>query len=133
MGAVHISMVKLDAVGKHFPKEGEVLSQYKALESAYLDGMREILSEVAAKRHLEIWGIRSNNPPIRKAGEESNHAIERLCGSLNEDQLKLYGLMEEATIFEQGLEEEEAFVIGFLEGYRFLKELQRSGGGLTLV
>ncbi|GGG15426.1 hypothetical protein GCM10010912_69850 [Paenibacillus albidus] len=34
---------------------------------------------------------------------------------------------------EQGLEEEEAFVVGFLEGYRFIKELQRSGGGLTLV
>lgn len=32
---------------------------------------------------------------------------------------------------EQGLEEEEAFIVGFLEGYRFLKELQRSGGACS--
>ncbi|OMD35511.1 hypothetical protein BSK56_32875 [Paenibacillus borealis] len=38
-----------------------------------------------------------------------------------------------AVSIEQGLEEEEAFVVGFLEEYRFIKELQRSGGGLTLV
>ncbi len=133
MGACRISMVKMDTVGKHFPKKRETLSEYAALENAYLDGMREILSEVAARRHLEIWGIRSNNPHIRKASEESSYAIERLHSSLNEIQRELYGLMEEATSAEQGLEEEEAFVVGFLEGYRFIKELQRSGGGLTLV
>ncbi|WP_167345569.1 DUF6809 family protein [Paenibacillus riograndensis] len=123
----------MDTVGKHFPKKRETLSEYTALENAYLDGMREILSEVAARRHLEIWGMRSNNPHIRKASEESSYAIDRLRSSLNETQCELYGLMEEAMSTEQGLEEEEAFVIGFLEGYRFIKELQRSGGGQTLV
>lgn len=133
MGACRISMVRMDTVGKHFPKKRETLSEFAALENAYLDGMREILSEVAARRHLEIWGKRSNNPHIRKANEESSYAIERLHGSLNENQRELYGFMEEAMSTEQGLEEEEAFVVGFLEGYRFIKELQRSGGGLTLV
>ncbi|NOU78230.1 hypothetical protein GC101_04985 [Paenibacillus sp. LMG 31459] len=117
---------------KHFPKKREMLSEFEALENAYLDGMREILSEVAARRHLEIWGMRSNNPHIRKVNEESSYAINRLHSSLNETQRELYGFMEEAMNTEQGLEE-EAFVIGFLEGYRFIKELQRSGGGLTLV
>lgn len=41
--------------------------------------------------------------------------------------------MVEAMSTEQGFQEEEAFVVRFLEGYRFIKELQRSGGGLTLV
>lgn len=49
------------------------------------------------------------------------------------DRRELYGFMEEAMNVGQDLEEEEAFVVGFLEGYRFIKELQRSGGGLTLV
>ncbi|KHL95884.1 hypothetical protein QW71_09760 [Paenibacillus sp. IHB B 3415] len=133
MGACRISMVRMDTVGKHFPKKRETLSEYAALENAYLDGMREILSEVAARRHLELWGIRSNNPHIRKANKESSYAIDRLHSSLNETQRELYGFMEEAMSAEQGLEEEEAFIVGFLEGYRFIKELQRSGGGLTLV
>ncbi|MDF9759251.1 hypothetical protein OKW24_001024 [Peribacillus simplex] len=34
---------------------------------------------------------------------------------------------------EPALEAEKAFLVGFLEGYRFIKEPQRSGGGLTLV
>jgi hypothetical protein len=123
----------MDTVGKHFPKKRETLSEYAALENAYLDGMREILSEVAARRYLEIWGMRSNNPHIRKASNDSSYAIDRLYSSLNETQLGLYGSMEEAMSTEQGLEEEEAFLVGFLEGYRFIKELQRSGGGLTLV
>ncbi|OMF25617.1 hypothetical protein BK133_21235 [Paenibacillus sp. FSL H8-0548] len=133
MGVCRISMVKMDTVGKHFPKKRETMSEYEALENAYLDGMREILSEIAARRYLEIGGMRSNNPHIRKASEESSYAIQRLHSSLNETQHKLYGRMEEAMNTEQGLEEEEAFVVGFLEGYRFIKELQRSGGGLTLV
>ncbi|MEK4037700.1 hypothetical protein NYE44_01000 [Paenibacillus sp. FSL L8-0493] len=58
-------------MGKHFPKKRETFSEYAALENAYLDGMREILSEVAARKHLEIWGMRSKNPHIRKANEES--------------------------------------------------------------
>ncbi|OMF25625.1 hypothetical protein BK133_21275 [Paenibacillus sp. FSL H8-0548] len=133
MGAFRISMVKMDTVGKYFPKKRETMSEYEALENAYLDGMREILSEVAARRHLETWGMRSNNPYIRKASEDSSYAIERLHSSLNETQCELYGLMEEAMSTEQGLGEEEAFVVGFLEGYRFIKELQRSGGGQTMV
>lgn len=133
MGVCRISMVRMDTVGKHFSKNKETLSKYEELENAYLDGMREILSEVAARRHLEIWGMRSNNPHIRMANEESSHAIERLHSSLNDTQRELYGFMEEAMSLEQGLEEEEAFIVGFLEGYRFIKELQRSGGGLTLV
>ncbi|QUL55202.1 hypothetical protein KDC22_00995 [Paenibacillus tritici] len=133
MGAYRISMVRMDTMGKHFAKNRETLSEYAALENAYLDGMREILSEVAARKHLEIWGMQSNNPHIRKANEESSYAIGRLHSSLNETQRELYGFMEETMNTEQGLEEEEAFVIGFLEGYRFIKELQRSGGGLTLV
>lgn len=133
MGSCRISMVRMDTVGKHLPKKRETLSEYAALENAYLDGMREILSEVAARRHLEIWGMRSNNPHIRMANEESSHAIDRLHSSLNEAQRELYRFMEEAMSLEQGLEEEEAFIVGFLEGYRFIKELQRSGGGLTLV
>jgi hypothetical protein len=133
MGVCHISMVKMDTVGKHFPKKRETMSEYEALENAYLDGMREVLSEVVARRYLETWGMRSNNPHIRRASEESSYAIERLHNSLNEIQRELYGLMEEAMSTEQGLEEEEAFVVGFLEGYRFIKELQRSGGGQTLV
>lgn len=96
MGACRISMVKMDTVGKHFPKNRETMSEYEALENAYLDGMREILSEVAARRHLETWGMRSNNPHIRKASEDSSYAIERLFSSLNETQCELYGLMEEA-------------------------------------
>lgn len=96
MGACRISMVKLDTVGKHFPKKRETMSEYEALENAYLDGMREILSEVAARRHLETWGMCSNNPHIRKASEDSSYAIERLFSSLNETQCELYGLMEEA-------------------------------------
>lgn len=56
---------------KHFSKKRETLSEYAALENAYLDGMREILSEVAARRHLGIWGMRSNNPHIRKANKGS--------------------------------------------------------------
>lgn len=133
MGACRISMVRMDTVGRYFPKKRETLSEYAALENAYLEGMREILSEVAARRHLEIWGVRSNNPHIRKASEESSYAIKRLYSSLNETQRELYGFMEEAMSTEQNLEEEEAFIVGFLEGYRFIKELQRSGGGATLV
>lgn len=133
MGACRISMVRMDTVGKHFPEKRETMSEYDALENAYLDGMREILSEVAARRHLEIWGMRSNNPHIRKAHKESSYAIDRLHSSLNETQREFYGFMEEAMSTEQGLAEEEAFIVGFLEGYRFIKELQRSGGGLTLV
>jgi hypothetical protein len=133
MGACRISMVRIDTLRRHFPKKREMLSEFEALENAYLDGMREILSEVAARRHLKIWGMRSNNPHIRKVNEESSYAIDRLHSSLNETHRELYGFMEEAMNTEQGLEEEEAFVIGFLEGYRFIKELQKSGGGLTLV
>ncbi|ULO07406.1 leucine-rich repeat domain-containing protein [Paenibacillus sp. 19GGS1-52] len=98
-----------------------------------LSSLAGLMSEVAARRHLEIWGMRSNNPHIRKANKESSYAIDRLHSSLNETQRELYGLMEEATNTEKGFVEEEAFVVGFLEGYRFIKELQRSGGGLTLV
>ncbi|SDG32988.1 hypothetical protein SAMN04488542_13615 [Fontibacillus panacisegetis] len=52
---------------------------------------------------------------------------------MNEPESVKSSKLEEAMSTEQGLEEEEAFVAGFLEGYRFIKELQRSGGGLTLV
>lgn len=133
MGAFHISMVRHDTVVKNFPKKRETLTELEALENAYLDGMREILSEVAARRHLELGGMASMNPCVRNASEEATHAINRLYSSLNETQRELYGIMEEATSTEKGLEEEEQFVFGFLEGYRFLKELQRSGGGLTLA
>jgi hypothetical protein len=71
------------------------LAEFTAIENAYLDGMRGILSEVAAKRHLEMCGMRSDNPHVRKASEESLHAIKHLYSSLNETQRKLYGRMEE--------------------------------------
>lgn len=127
MGASRISMVRIDTVGKHFPKKRESIAEFKALEDAYLDGMREILSEVAAKRQLEMCGMRSDNPHVRKASEESHHAINSFYNSLNETQSNLYGRMEETINIQRALEEEELFVIGFLEGYRFIKELQRSG------
>ncbi|AIQ66378.1 hypothetical protein PGRAT_00955 [Paenibacillus graminis] len=93
--------------------------------------MREILSEVAARRHLETWGVCSNNPQYQKGKRRVFLCNQSLHSSWT--QRELYGFMEEAMSIEQGLEEEEAFVVGFLEGYRFIKELQRSGGGLTLV
>ncbi|WP_138756327.1 hypothetical protein [Paenibacillus sinopodophylli] len=133
MGASCISMVRMVTVGKHFPKKRESIAELKALENAYLDGMREILSEVAAKRHHEMCDMRSDNPHVRKVSEESHHAINSFYNSLNETQSNLYGRIEETINIERALEEKEIFVIGFLEGYRFIKELQRSGGGLTLV
>ncbi|AIQ10764.1 DUF6809 family protein [Paenibacillus durus] len=133
MGVFRISMVKMDTLGKYFPKKRETLSELEALENAYLDGMKEVLTEVAAKRHLEIGGMLSDNPRIRKANDLSHYAIENLHNSLNDEQRKLYGQMEEAVNSERGLEDEESFIMGFLEGYRFIKELQRSGGGLTLL
>ena len=133
MGAVRISMVDLDTVTKFLPKKRETLSECNAAESAYLAGMRDVLQEVATRRFLELLGPCTTNASIIKAAEASIDAYNRLHDVLDEEKQKLLGLIEETFNFERALAEEEWFVRGFLEGCRFIKELHRSGGGVTLT
>jgi hypothetical protein len=130
MGAVRISMVDMSTVSKFLPKKREFLSEFQAAEEAYLSGMREVLQEVAAKRFLEIVGPRSSNPQVIEASEAAFKAYNSLSEILDDDKRKLLGKIEEAFNFETALLEEEWFVRGFSEGYRFIKEIYKSGGML---
>lgn len=132
MGAVRISMVELEKVTQFFPQKRETLSEFKSIESAYIEGMKVILREIATKRCLELMGPRSTNLEIIEASDNVSKIFDQLYNVLDNDKLKLLGKVEEAYNHLHGLEQEESFVLGFLEGYRFIKEIQKSGGGVTL-
>jgi hypothetical protein len=102
------------------PKKREFLSEFDAAESAYLAGMRDVLQQLAIKRFLELLGPSSANPDIVRASHASHEAYNRLHEIFDEENLK------ETFNFEQVLNEQLWFVRGgYLEGYWFVKELQK--------
>jgi hypothetical protein len=103
------------------------------VESAYLAGMGDVLQELATKKFLELMGPRSTNPQIVKASEASINVYDRLNSVLDDEERILLGEVEEAFNFEHALLEEEWFIKGYLEGYKFIKELYKSGGGVSIA
>jgi len=133
MGAVRISMVELSEVSRLIPKKREFLKECEMVESAYLAGMEDVLQELATQKFLQLMGPCSTNPQIVKASEASMKVYDRLNSILNDEKRRLLGEIEEAFNFEHALLEEEWFVKGYLEGYRFIKELYKSGGGVSFA
>lgn len=78
-------------------------------------------------------GLRSTNSQIVKASKASINAYDRLNSVLDEKEQGLLGEVEEAFNFEHAFLEEEWFVKGYLEGYKFIKELYKSGGGVSIA
>lgn len=121
-----IAMVALDnlfKVAKENSKNlGEDLNYSTELYEA---GMKDVLREVAYKKLLEIeHTFQYKSQEYKNAGEDAVNSYDLLKEQLqNQNQQSLLLDVEAAYNYLAALESEQHFIRGYVEGYKFVKEL----------
>jgi hypothetical protein len=106
-------------------------NSYDALTALYEAGMCDVLREVAILKSLQ--------EPEEKRGVNTKQYVDaqkklvdsqiKLHDTLSEEQQDLFREMDTDHSLLNAIESDEFFIKGFIAGYRFLKETQRSFGG----
>lgn len=100
----------------------------------YEAGMIDVLTQIAILRLLELddQGRRPYPPEYDKAVEEHGAVLKKITEALPEEHKKLRHDLEGLETQISGIEMEDQFIHGFVEGYRYLRNLSSSYRGPLL-
>lgn len=94
-------------------------------------GMLEVIKEIAFRRYLEVSGDDSENPMTVEAVKRHSEMLDELKSKLGEGELDFFLDFEEIANHLNTCERRDEFILGFIEGYRFIKEIRSSCGGVS--
>ncbi|MFW5437089.1 DUF6809 family protein [Paenibacillus apiarius] len=103
-----------------------------SVDSRHEQGMLEVIREIATLKFLETSTTISEEPNAIAAEKKYKEALNKLSEFVGKDGYDFLSDYEAASNDLSSIEIEENFINGFIEGYRFLKQLQKScGQGLS--
>ncbi|MEK5086861.1 DUF6809 family protein [Paenibacillus sp. FSL M8-0228] len=123
-------MVSFGAIETEFCRlQGkDPMNSEPVLTDVFENGMIEVLRELATHKFLTRNTSRDMLPHIEEANKILCDNFSALRDKLPKKEKEALGDLEGDFNIVAGYEEEEAFVKGFIEGYRFLKTLHVSTG-----
>jgi acyl-CoA reductase-like NAD-dependent aldehyde dehydrogenase len=130
-----IAMACYDTIRETATKAGIIETDYTQVSSIYESGMIDVLSQIAIMRLLELddQGRREYPAEYDQAVEEQAELLTKITDALPEKHKELINDLEDLETRMQLIEMDDQFIRGFIEGYRYLRNLNSSYHGPLLL
>lgn len=131
-----ISMINYETSDKAASKAGlsYPIENHDSVNGIYEAGMIDVLREIAVTKLYEVEDGESIELPDEYRVQVEKHAaaLQEIKKHLPEKYHSLVSAMEDAQCRITGLEMDDYFIRGFVEGYRFLRTLNSSYRGESI-